>query len=127
MTVEKFLGEVIYDPTGQMIFAKNDKDGLQLIGNVADLQEIISVRGWGSIQNLFKTEKEAVEFQDKLGQFMADAFNEKLIAHDWEAYSKKLQAQLDALKKVNQDLTQDCNMYSDKITKLEDRLRLREI
>jgi len=78
MNIKEFLGEVIYDPSGQMLFAKQTKDGLQLIGNVNDLPEIVSVRGWGAIQNLFKTEKEAIEFQDKLGQFMADAINEKI-------------------------------------------------
>jgi hypothetical protein len=80
MNIKEFLGEVIYDPSGQMLFAKQTKDGLQLIGNVNDLPEIVSVRGWGAIQHLFKTEKEAIEFQDKLGQFMADAINEKINA-----------------------------------------------
>lgn len=39
---------------------------------------IAEVRGWGAIQNLFKTQKEAADFQDELGKFIADAINYKL-------------------------------------------------
>lgn len=78
MTVKEFLGEVYYDPSGQMLFAKQTKDGIQLIGNVQDLPEIVSVRGWGRIQNLFKDQKESEAFQDAIGKFMADAINEKI-------------------------------------------------
>ncbi len=77
--LKEFLGEkVIYDPHGQMIFAVK-KEAHQLIGNFE-----ISVRGWGAIQNKFKNPdgsidaKAAAEFQDKLGQFMADAINQAL-------------------------------------------------
>lgn len=78
MKVAEFLGEVYYDNYGQMLFAKQRKDGIQLIGNVQDLPEMVSVRGWGAIQNLFKDQKEAEAFQDAIGKFMADAINEKI-------------------------------------------------
>ena len=39
---------------------------------------IVSIRGWGAIQHLFKTREEREEFQDELGRFIQDAINEKL-------------------------------------------------
>ena len=76
MGIKDFLGkDVYYDKTGQMIFA-NQKDGHQ--------QLIINVRGWGAIQNHFRDEndnydtEEATVFQDKLGEFIAEAINEKI-------------------------------------------------
>jgi hypothetical protein len=78
MKVAEFLGEVFYDPSGQMLFAKQTKSGFRLIGNVQDLPEIVSVRGWGAIQKLFKDQKEAEAFQDAIGNFMADAINAKV-------------------------------------------------
>ena len=69
MTPQKFIGErVIYDKAGQMIFGhKGDK-----------LQLLLDVRGWGAIQHLFGTEKEAADFQDEVGEWYAAAINEKL-------------------------------------------------
>ena len=70
MTVRKFLGvKIQYDPGSNMIFAIDDKEGMQLI---------LDVRGWGAIQNLFKTEKEAVKFQDEMAEFITDAVNKQL-------------------------------------------------
>jgi hypothetical protein len=76
MKVEDFIGEkVIYHVEGQNIYGINNKGELQ---NIAD------VRGWGAIQNLFKNKdgsirnNEAESFKDELGQFIADAINEKL-------------------------------------------------
>jgi hypothetical protein len=69
-TIKEFLGEKItYDQDSQMIFAVR-KDG--------HCQVIADVRGWGAIQNLFKTAQEAGKFQDELGQFITDAISEKL-------------------------------------------------
>jgi hypothetical protein len=44
-------------------------DGNQLIGEV---------RGWGALQQEFKTEEAAEAFQDEVGKFIADAINEKI-------------------------------------------------
>lgn len=62
--------------------------------------------------------------QDKLPEGVEFYFEkpEPPKGEDWKAYSEKLQAQIDGLLKVNQDLTQDCNMYSEKIQELEKKL-----
>jgi len=69
MTIVKFLAdEVVFDKGSGIFFAKE-----------ADyLQQILDLRGWGRIQHLFKTEKEAMDFQDGLGDWIADAINQKL-------------------------------------------------
>ena len=73
--VSDFIGEkATYDESGQMIFGVDKKGGLQLIADV---------RGWGAIQNLFKNsdgtiKAEASKFQDELGEWLAEAINEKL-------------------------------------------------
>lgn len=68
--IKAYIGKAKYDPSGQMIFAVSKDDGLQLL---------VDVRGWGRIQHMFKTEKEAEVFQDSIGEFITDAINEKLI------------------------------------------------
>lgn len=75
MTIKDFIGsKVWYDDHGQMIFGES-KNGDQLI---------VDVRGWGAIQNAFKTPSgeldldKAVKFQDDLGKFVTEAINEKL-------------------------------------------------
>jgi hypothetical protein len=76
MKISDFIGvKTTYDKFGQKIFA-NDK-----LGN---LQMLADLRGWGAIQNLFKLKGGAIDFekaekfQDDLGQWLADAINEKL-------------------------------------------------
>lgn len=70
MTVKEFIGNVVaYDNEGQVLFGVKNKGELQLIADV---------RGWGAIQNLFQTTEEADAFQDELGNWLADAINEKL-------------------------------------------------
>jgi hypothetical protein len=69
MKIEKWLKDVYYDEFGTHIWNK-DKEG--------DIQKVADIRGWGAIQNLFKTQKEAEEFQDEIGKFIADAINEKI-------------------------------------------------
>ena len=69
MTIEKWLKNVYYDEFGTHIWNK-DKEGY--------IQKVADIRGWGAIQNLFKTQKEAEEFQDEVGKFIADAINEKI-------------------------------------------------
>jgi len=74
--VSLFIGVVAtYDPDGQIIWGL-DENG--------EHQRIADVRGWGAIQNLFKSKNgkidsdKAMEFQDEMGKWIADAINEKL-------------------------------------------------
>lgn len=85
--IKQFIGcSVIYDEWGGgYIWGKSKKDDLQMIAQVEEVDKpsssnfpIVSVRGWGAIQHLFKSDKEQREFQDELGQFIAEAINEKL-------------------------------------------------
>jgi hypothetical protein len=76
MKVTDFIGvKAQYDEDGQFIWGVDKEDRLQ---KIADL------RGWGAIQNLFKTSEtkydadKAAKFQDDLGQWIVDAINEKL-------------------------------------------------
>jgi hypothetical protein len=73
MKPEDFIGkEVEYDQYGGTYIWGNDgKDNLQMIIDVR-------LRGWGAIQHLFKTEEEAEKFQDEVGEWIADAINQKL-------------------------------------------------
>jgi hypothetical protein len=49
---------------------------------------IAEIRGWGAIQNMFINKdgsinfEDAEKFQDELGEFIADAINEKLMKQD---------------------------------------------
>lgn len=69
MTIEKWLEDVHYDNLGTCIWNR-EKDG----GN----QMIADIRGWGAIQNEFKTNEEAEKFQDEVGEFIVEAIKEKL-------------------------------------------------
>jgi hypothetical protein len=68
MTIKQWLQNAFYDDYGQYLWAKHP-DGNQLIGEI---------RGWGALQQEFKTEEEAEAFQDEVGKFIADAINEKV-------------------------------------------------
>jgi hypothetical protein len=72
MTIEQWLRDVHYDKWGTCIWSR-DKDG----GN----QMVADIRGWGAIQNLFKTPEEAEKFQDEVGEFITQAIREKLAQH----------------------------------------------
>lgn len=75
ITVTDFInGPVSYDNEGQYFFVHNPDGGLQMLGEL---------RGWGHIQNMFvrkgKMDLEAAaKFQDKIGEFVAQAVNEKI-------------------------------------------------
>ena len=70
-------GPVTYDKEGQYIWINTPNGGLQMLGEL---------RGWGHIQNMrqFKnsdgtTDIElAAKFQDEIGEFVAQAINEKI-------------------------------------------------
>lgn len=66
--IRSWIGTASYDDHGQMIFREN-KGGLR---------QFIDLRGWGAIRNVFKTDKEAAEFQDAVGKWVANAINEQI-------------------------------------------------
>jgi hypothetical protein len=84
--LKKFIGHAKYDEWGGGYIWGNSKEGNQMIAQIDDfpdktyevVNEVLSIRGWGAIQNMFPTIKDASEFQDELGKFIADAINEKL-------------------------------------------------
>src|SRR3990167_4447415 len=76
MKPSDFIGDKVqYDRDGQYFWGVKNKDNLQMIAEL---------RGWGAIQNLFKLPKgrvdfsEAAAFQDEVGEWIAEAINEKL-------------------------------------------------
>ena len=70
ITIKDWLKDIYYDEFGQYLWSKQDADGgSQMIGEI---------RGWGAIQQEFKTQEQAAQFQDEVGRFIADAINEKI-------------------------------------------------
>lgn len=73
MKITDFIsGPVTYDQCGGTYFWVNRSDG--------GIQMLAQMRGWGAIQNLFSTvgAEEAEQFQDSIGNWIAEAINEKL-------------------------------------------------
>lgn len=68
--IAKYIQTARLDYECGIIWAVNDKND--------ELQHLADVRGWGHIQNMFKIEQEAMDFQDAIGQFITDAINEKI-------------------------------------------------
>ena len=71
-----FIGkEVTYEKEGQYICGNYEGGGFQML---------LQLRGWGAIQNRFKQKDESIDlkaaakFQDKLGEWIIEAINEKL-------------------------------------------------
>jgi len=69
MTIKEWLSNVYYDEWGTHIWNKEKDGGSQLV---------VDVRGWGRIQNEFKTQEEAAKFQDEVGKFIVEAIKEKI-------------------------------------------------
>ena len=69
MTIKQWLSNVYYDEWGTHIWNKEKDGGSQLV---------VDVRGWGRIQNEFKTQEEAAKFQDEVGKFIVEAIKEKI-------------------------------------------------
>jgi len=76
MKPQDFIGEkAIYDEQGFIIWGVHKDDSWERLADI---------RGWGSIQHLFKDEKglidddAAAKFQDDLGRWIVAAINEKL-------------------------------------------------
>jgi len=81
--IHRFIGnEVYYDEFGGGYIWGKKKDGLEIIAQVnepeLDHDPILSVRGWGATQHLKNEPGYAERFQDTMGQWIADAINEKL-------------------------------------------------
>lgn len=68
-------GPVTYDKYGQYFWINTPNDGVNMLGEL---------RGWGCIQNMFGAknknfdEESAAKFQDEVGEWVADAINQKL-------------------------------------------------
>lgn len=69
MTIPQYINKAFYDKDSVCILA---------VSNSGEYQLLLDVRGWGNICNLFPDGDKAIEFQDNLGQYIADAINEKL-------------------------------------------------
>jgi len=84
--IKKLIGHAQYDQWGGGYIWGNSKEGNQMVAQINEfpdgayevVNEVLSIRGWGSIQHMFPTIKEAGEFQDELGKFIAEAINDKL-------------------------------------------------
>ena len=84
--IKKFIGIAKYDEWGGGYIWGNSKEGNQMVAQINEfpdgayevVNEVLSIRGWGAIQHMFPTIKEAGEFQDELGKFIAEAINDKL-------------------------------------------------
>lgn len=72
LTVESYLSPAVkYDTFGGNFIWKETELGLKMIMD-------INIRGWGEIQHLFDRYEEAEQFQDEVGEWIADAINQKL-------------------------------------------------
>ena len=89
--IKQFIGESVqYDKWGGgYLWGMDKKGGAEMIAEVVDVDEpafegkepetpVVSIRGWGAIQHLFKKHEDQVAFQNELGIFIQDAINEKL-------------------------------------------------
>ena len=81
--IKEFIGTVEYDEYGGgYIWGKNQKYlGCQMVAEVPEIREgepVLSIRGWGAIQNMENLPCSPEEFQDAIGRFITDAINEKL-------------------------------------------------
>jgi hypothetical protein len=81
----KFIGDKVkYDEFGGgYIWGEHKNGSVEMIAQVDEPTPeddyVLSIRGWGAIQNLCKTDNTYAErFQDFMGQFIADAINEKM-------------------------------------------------
>jgi hypothetical protein len=84
--LKKFIGHAKYDEWGGGYIWGNSEEGNQMIAQIDDfpdktyevVNKVLSIRGWGAIQNMFPSIEDAEVFQNELGRFIADAINEKL-------------------------------------------------
>jgi hypothetical protein len=87
--IKKFIGHAKYDEWGGTYIwgfdkpVPDEKSPAEMIAQVkipvnTEVNKVLSIRGWGAIQNMFPSITDAEQFQDELGKFIADAINEKL-------------------------------------------------
>lgn len=84
--IKEFIGVAEYDEWGGGYIWGGSKKHSQMIAQINEfpdrphkvVNEVLSIRGWGAIQQMFPTIEIAEEFQDELGRFIAEAINEKL-------------------------------------------------
>jgi len=84
--IKKFIGVAKYDEWGGgYIWGIDKKNNHKMIAQIkksseeeVKVNQVLSIRGWGAIQHMFKSEDDADEFQDELGHFIAEAINEKI-------------------------------------------------
>jgi hypothetical protein len=78
--IRKFIGErVFYDEGGGGYIWGVADEGIQMIAQVDPEEDyVLSIRGWGAIQKMFKNYEEAEAFQNALGEWITDAINQKL-------------------------------------------------
>ena len=80
----KYIGKAKYDEFGSgYIWGINEKNEHEMLADID--KNGVRVRGWGAIQNMFKSEEEAEQFQDMVGRFVADAINEKIERDLWRS------------------------------------------
>jgi len=91
-TPEWFIGHAEFDKNGGGYIWGVDKN--------SNYQMVAEIRGWGAIQQLFKTEIEAAVFQDKIGKFISDAINEK-IERDVSKNKNPFQSHINNEKKLS--------------------------
>lgn len=89
--IKKFInGKVTYDKFGgQYLWINEPKGGQQMLAEL---------RGWGHIQNMFKSREDAFGFQDAVGDFIAEAINEKI-----NGTIEQQKAEIERLKAVLQE------------------------
>jgi hypothetical protein len=84
--IKEFIGIAKYDEWGGGYIWGNKPNGNEMIAQIDEFPDktyeivnnVLSVRGWGAIQHMFPNIKNAKEFQDELGRFIAEAINDKL-------------------------------------------------
>lgn len=68
-TVETWLSNVSYDPLGQYLWNTEENGEKQMVADI---------RGFGALQYMFDTPKDVYNFQEKVGEFIAQAIREKI-------------------------------------------------
>jgi hypothetical protein len=84
--IKNFIGHAKYDEWGGgYIWGYDKKEVNNMLAQIetpddetVEVNQVLSIRGWGAIQNMFPSIEDAEAFQDELGKFIADAINEKL-------------------------------------------------
>lgn len=83
--IKKFIGTATYDNYGGGYIWGKSPNNTEMVAQVDDIpnetevvNNVLSIRGWGAIQNMFPNVDSAEDFQNEIGRFIAEAINEKL-------------------------------------------------